>query len=279
MQKKSKRVFAAVVAVLMVLSVGYFALLAPTTAWFNQQETILHQFTFGDFDVDEEVTEDIDDEIPLRAATRFADLGEDLFDEVAHVVQVDVTNYGELDANVQVVVKDNKGTDNDADDEELDVTTSELKWFVTDTLPEEGTSGEYVANRLDDDNNIVYGKGVYKTAIENMLTGSGVTLKKYGYTDAGTVEAKADAESAYETYNSNSAIPALAENNEKGIDVSTDETKTVYVVFWAEYGTIAGDFAAASDKTHEYNVTIEFNAAPALDDYKTAPEAADSANT
>ena len=238
MQKKSKRVFAAVVAVLMVLSVGYFALLAPTTAWFYEAWEQTHTFTFGDFDV-EEVTEVIEDRILLRAATRFADLGEDLFDEVAHVVEVDVTNEGELDAVVNVNVLQNE--------EPLDVSTSELKWFITDTLPTENAEGEYVTAN----------KGVYKTAIEDMLTEAGVTLVKYGSL------ARSTAETAYETYN-DTAIEKLVEHNAEPISVPGNDStaKKVYVVFWVEYGTVKDAFAPTNDVTHEYDVTIEFSAAP-----------------
>ena len=81
MQKKSKTILTAVLTALFVLSVGYFALLAPTTAWYYQKEDRSYDFTFGDFDMDVQWAEQPLAEVTFRGTTRFADDGEELFDD------------------------------------------------------------------------------------------------------------------------------------------------------------------------------------------------------
>ena len=106
MKKKVRGISLVMSAVMMAVSIGYFALLAPTTAWFYQDEEKAHQFSFGDFDVNQtpQSANIIAERLIFPAATRFADTDEILFDEVAHVIEVDVENRGDLPAKLSVSV-------------------------------------------------------------------------------------------------------------------------------------------------------------------------------
>ena len=247
MRKKSKTVFTAVVAALFVLSVSYFALLAPTTAWYYQDDSknanYTYEFQFGDFNMTEgEHTQVVNTTIPLRAATRFADAGEVLFDEVAHVVKVDVSNTGSVKGQVNVTVDKGTGQSN--------ALPSWLKWFVYDTTQ---------AAMIDDPTDatsMAQTKGGYKQAIESMLG----TVSNYN---------SFASDAAYETYNAGK-IAALEAHNELPIVVETNTQKVVYVVFWAEYGPAAATttdsvrFDAATDAVtlSDCSVQIDFTATP-----------------
>ncbi|MBQ7547926.1 MAG: hypothetical protein IJT41_13300 [Clostridia bacterium] len=253
MQKKSKTIFTAVVTVLFVLSVSYFALLAPTTAWFYEQDytTANYQFEFGNFNMTEQEHSQVSQTtVPLRAATRFADTGEVLFDEVVHVVKVDVANTGAVKGQVAVSVS--KNGDNSPD------LPSWLKWYVCESSSASEIAEASVTNSINQT------KGNFKNRIEAMLTTAGVTTQNYN-----TFASDAD----YETYNA-TAITALNANNAQPIAVDAGASKIVYVVFWAEYGMLAGEnvgteqnsvrFDAATDAVTlgDYPVAIEFTASP-----------------
>ena len=348
MQKKSKTIFTAVVTALFVLSVSYFALLAPTTAWFYEEDytTANYQFEFGNFNMSESLQSAANATIPLRAATRFADAGELLFDEVVHVVKVDVSNTGALKGQVKVDVR--KQNDNAPD------LPSWLKWCVCTTssasgvtlptasantlkitntsaynlqmtlkLTVEDENGQsisfggaaaqnvsqgdhtqtftlnsgatYAVSGLDDNAFVLatsstenvrfvnasaktYSGRVpaaglcveitgntYKEAVESVLTSNSVTP-----TDYTTFASDAD----YETFNA-SALSALNANNAAPISVEAGDSTVVCVVFWAEYGLLAGqnvapsgdpavrfDAATVAKTLGDYPVTIEFTATP-----------------
>ncbi len=236
MQKKTKKVTAAVLTVLFVLSVSYFALVAPTTAWYYQENNDSYSFKFGDFDVEQEKREEITTAIPLRASTRFADSGEILFDEVIHVVKVDAENTGKMTAQVEVEV--NEGENN----------PDGLRWFVYDTSAEEEIP-EVTESSVAE-------KGAYKTAIENMLSSRNVTPVNYASLTGTNVEA------VYESYNQ-SAISALEAHNSQKIIFNSQEKKVLYVVFWAEYGEVKDSLNVGSAVTlGDYAVDIDFVAGP-----------------
>ena len=242
MQKKTKKVLVTVLAVLFTLSAGYFALVAPTTAWYYQEENNSYSFKFGDFDVEQENRQEITTAIPLRAATRFADEGEILFDEVVHVVKVDAENTGGMTA--QVKVKVTEGENN----------PEGLKWFIYDTsleneIPE--VTGSSVAE-----------KGEYKTAVENMLSAYSVTPVNYANLTSADVEAE------YEAYNS-TAVAALDSHNSNKVVFDSGEQRVIYVVFWAEYGEVKGTLDVDTAVTiGNYDVDIEFEAGPYMPEYQ-----------
>ncbi|NLX94223.1 MAG: hypothetical protein GXZ02_10340 [Clostridiales bacterium] len=106
LRKKTKKAFMAVVSVIFALSIGYFAVLPPTSAWFYQDlYDEDRQFIFGTLSLDQVYlgTADID----LPAATKLeneAVFGETRFEEALHIVEVDATNDGTLPARVYLKV-------------------------------------------------------------------------------------------------------------------------------------------------------------------------------
>lgn len=230
MQKNSKRVLTAVMTALFVLSISYFALLSPTTAWYYQDASQAYDFSFADFDVQQEAN--ISDlNVMLRAATRFADVNEVLFGEVTRVVKINVTNNSGERAGVHTIVTQNNATPG-------------LRWFVYDTAPENEIL-EYP------DAAAVPGtaKSAYKTAIETMLTEAGVEPLTY------------TGEAAYEAANV-SALQALDAHNQEGIVFEPGETKIVYVVLWAEYGEVVSALQSDTVQTLEYDLDVRCVAEP-----------------
>lgn len=230
MQKKSKKVLLIVVSVLFVLSVGYFALLAPTTAWFFQKTDKPYVFTFADFDT--EVTSTIDDlTVPLRAATRFADTDETLFDEVVHVVKVQAENHAGKAAQVRVSVV------------EGDENPTGLHWFLM-KAPEVQEGDEPLT---------------YKTIIESKL-GESMGLKSYQLIAATQTKS---VEQQYEEYNQG-ALEVLNAHNKMPVPVEAGESADIYLVFWAEYGEVIAEGLDADDLVTigDYNVDITFTAEP-----------------
>ncbi len=103
---KTKKLLASVMAVVLVMCTGYFALMSPTTAWSYQKSNISgakNTFVFADFDVDGQYS--LDSSIKFKGATAFADEDEPLFDSVVEVVDVEVTNDGGMPSRVYATVK------------------------------------------------------------------------------------------------------------------------------------------------------------------------------
>lgn len=230
MQKKSKKVLTAVVTALFVLSISYFALLSPTTAWYYQDVEQTYDFTFADFDV-EQIANTGDLNVELRAATRFADVNEVLFDEVARVVKVHVTNNGGQKALVHASVTQNNETPG-------------LHWFVYETA-----TADEIMEYPDAAATVGTSKGAYKTALETMLRNSDVL--PLIYTD----------EASYEAANA-PALAALDAHNQKGIVFEPGESKVVYIVLWAEYGEVIATLGADTVQTLEYAVNVQCVAEP-----------------
>lgn len=228
MQKKSKTILTAVLTALFVLSVGYFALLAPTTAWYYQKEDRSYDFTFGDFDMDVDWAETPLTDVTFRGATRFADDGEELFDEMLHIIKVKAKNEGESNGSVRVTVLQNGA--------ELPLNNAQgLRWFVYE--PQANTT---VKSKIDDmltewnpDWPIDY----------NTLTSDveGVTT----FTDYD--QATGEAESEYEKYNVD-ALAALTAYNKRGVTVPTGTSswKEINVAFWVEYGAAKSPFGVST---------------------------------
>ena len=94
--KKKTIKFTALMTV-FILTVTYFSLLTPTSAYFYQEQTSDGEITFAFFNVTDNNTEEtkIFDEtvgLEFEGATKFADLDEILFDEVTIEKEIIVTN-------------------------------------------------------------------------------------------------------------------------------------------------------------------------------------------
>ncbi|MBQ7541333.1 MAG: hypothetical protein IJT44_03465 [Clostridia bacterium] len=272
MQKKSKTILTAVVTVLFVLSIGYFAMLAPTTAWFYQDYKPQYNFTFGNFNMTETEQSTVSQTISLRAPTRFADSGEWLFDEVIHVVKVRAANTGDVIGQVKVTV--NGETKPDACDPAL----TGLRWCVLESPVNVNTGDDYELEELSA--SLTGGnKGDFKTAIEAMLPTAVQGLDSSTYpgasswsllnykTDTSSIGAYSGAtyDAKYEAYNT-LAKAALDAHNDTPVQVGFGETKMVYVVFWAEYGEVTSTWTGTKGaKTLTFpNLQIQFTATPVM---------------
>ncbi len=259
MKTKSRSVLITVVAVMFALSVSYFALLAPTTAWFYQNEESTYSFTFGDFDVT--LSENIHETINFSGATRFADLGETLFDEAAHIVKVDVANDGSLPAKLRVDVSNE---------------VSEVVNDVVNTATYDNTGLRYFVYASDDEvtaatSTTAISKGGHKQAIESMLVSTSVSLSDY--TDFTGSEAALEA--AYDAYNTG-AINNLNNHNAQPIEFNPGESKYVYIVFWIEYSDVKAQLenTATTVRLSNYGVTISLSATPDVEYSTVATTAA-----
>ena len=250
MQKKSNTILTAVLTALFVLSVGYFALLAPTTAWYYQKEDDTYSFEFGDFDMTNALQsgEQQIADITFRGATRFADAGETLFDEMLHIIKIDATNDGDSNGSVRVTVK-RENDEHELVEMPLD-NADGLRWFVYE--PE---ANKTVKDKIDamlkawnPDWPIDY------NTLTSEIDGSG----NDAFSDYN--QENGEAETEYEKYNAgdasggiySGAINALIEYNKRGVTVPANSTKEVYVAFWVEYGAAksalgVGDSAAQRD--------------------------------
>ncbi len=88
-------------ATLLVLTLTYFSLLSPTSAYFYKTETKETTIKFAMFDVDAEQTVfDNESILKFKGATKLCDTEELLFDDVALVKEVTLVNSGEADARI-----------------------------------------------------------------------------------------------------------------------------------------------------------------------------------
>jgi len=138
---KMKKISASVMAFMLVLCVGYFSMMSPSSAWFYNSGTIDSgdSFIFGDLSVDTKFV--ANSNIVFDGATKLDDPQETLFDEVVHVDEVLVANRGTIPARIYANVE-NKGS------------AEGLHWFVyTDDMLVDGSvkkTVESVLSSLDD---------------------------------------------------------------------------------------------------------------------------------
>lgn len=263
MQKKRKSIFTAVVTALFVLSVSYFALLAPTTAWYYQ-ETVPndynYSFKFRNFN--ESFAETIGGtaqnplEIPLRAATRFADTGEWLFDEVAYVIHLTTTN--EAGSDLMGIVRVNV----------TNLPTGVLWYaFGTDTP----LTGQNLTTPVPGTT-----KGTYKDKLETMLGSLGVQTQSYADIGETLYENGTEPDGVVSAYNYKAKI-ALSATHQEGVLVPKGATRYIHIVFWAEYGSLKTALQSANAGVGSLNAsvlsnttaTINVTAEPYLGNYST----------
>lgn len=124
---KFRKISASVMAFVLVLCVGYFSVMSPTSAWFYDSGVIDSgdSFIFGDLSVNTKfVTKG---NVVFDAATKFYDPDEKLFDEVINVEEIHVTNQGTIPARIYSNVSNVGGL-------------SGLRWFMyTDRMLVDGS--------------------------------------------------------------------------------------------------------------------------------------------
>ena len=124
---KMKRISASVMAFVLVLCIGYFSAMSPTSAWFYDSGVIDSgdSFIFGDLSVN--TSFNVKNSVVFDAATKFADPSETLFDEMINVDEIYAVNKGTVPARIYTDVV-NKGS------------SRGLRWFVyTDSMLVDGS--------------------------------------------------------------------------------------------------------------------------------------------
>ena len=99
MSKIRKR-SAVIMALVLVMCVGYFSLMSTTSAWFYNSGVIDSgdTFIFGDLSVDTSFNSK--SKVVFNGATKFADKDEVLFDKVVNVEEISVYNSGTIPARI-----------------------------------------------------------------------------------------------------------------------------------------------------------------------------------
>lgn len=133
---KIKKLSAVVMALTLVLCIGYFSVMSPTSAWFYNSGVMDSgdSFVFGDLSVDTSFTSSSVQ--VFDAATKFADPDEILFDDVIKVNEILVYNSGTIPARIYADVRtagEDKG----------------LRWFVfDDTMLVDGSVKKTISSVL-----------------------------------------------------------------------------------------------------------------------------------
>ena len=114
---KAKRISASVMALVLVLCMGYFSSMSPTSAWFYDSGVIDSgdSFIFGDLSVNTKFN--VRNDVVFDGATKFADSAEVLFDETINVDELYAVNTGTVPARIYVDVE-NSGS------------SKGLRWFA-----------------------------------------------------------------------------------------------------------------------------------------------------
>lgn len=189
---------------LLVLTVSYFSLLSPTSAYFYKTEKKETTIEFALFDVDAEQTVfDNDSVLKFKGATKLCDTEELLFDEVAIVKEVTLVNSGEADARILAHIT----PDDDSVSKGLRYIAFVEKLEDTPETVAEGEEEPTTSVKVE--------KGAIKTELEALL----------GVTETSTHE---EVESALNTYNSN-----FRKNDDTVI--APGERAKVRIIFWSEY--------------------------------------------
>ncbi len=231
-KKKSTIKFTAMLMV-FVLSVAYFSLLSPTSAYFYKTERDNVDVQFALFAVEEsqKVFED-NEKVNFPAATKFWDMDELLFDDVIIKKNVTVTNTGEADARIFVHITP-----------DADAIANGFKYMVTkiekvDSNEETTTSTE---SALEDETTTTLQGKVEKLPIKAYVENT------LGLTNT---MSEADAVAALDAYNES--------NKNTYATISPGESAEVEFILWAEYGNVENTLKDTSNISKiDYNCKIE----------------------
>lgn len=129
---KLKKIMATVMSIMLVMCVGYYSFMSPTSAWFYESGVIDSKdtFVFGDLSVRSDFK--AKSKVTIDAATKLADPDEKLFDSAVNVNVINVKNNGTIPARIYTDVT-NVGKANG------------LRWFFfTDSMLVNGSIKETI---------------------------------------------------------------------------------------------------------------------------------------
>ncbi len=257
--KKKTIKFTALMTVL-ILTITYFSLLTPTSAYFYKEISDEGKIKFALLEVnDNEKILDGTEEIQFKGATKFADFDEKLFDEVAKIKEFTVTNTGEVPAKVMtrvtpegdsaknglkyMIIMSEPYTESPAEQ----VSEENSENAETTTLPK-GEIKKEIESRLDlftgEETSVEYSQAVSKLDAHNEITnniktlnvGQSVDVKIYFWIEydevmsaAGGVNAWQNAESVTSipySYNIEMIASQLSENDEAVTEALKPATET-----------------------------------------------------
>lgn len=213
---------------ILVLTVAYFSLLSPTSAYFYKTETKETTLKFALFDVKENQTVfDNESVLKFEGATKLADFDELLFDDVAIVKEVTLTNEGEADARILAHITPDadsvaKGLRYIAFIEKVENAPSTVAegggTEETTTEAETATEATTTTTKVE--------KGKLKAKLENLL----------GITEGSTPEEVETALNDYnEEFRKNDDVVLRAPVPAEG---KPGESAKVTIVFWSEYDNV-----------------------------------------
>ncbi len=116
---KIKKLSAVIMALVLVLCVGYFSVMSTTSAWFYDSDVIDsgNSFVFGDLSVDTSYS--AKSKVTFDGATKLSDPQEVLFDSVVNVEEILVYNSGTIPARIYADAKTSGSAEG-------------FRWFVYD---------------------------------------------------------------------------------------------------------------------------------------------------
>lgn len=208
--KKKTIKFTALMTVL-ILTVTYFSLLTPTSAYFYKEVSDSGHVKFSLFQVNngkEDILSHIED-IKFKGATKFADFDEKLFDEVAEIRTYTVTNTGEVPARVMTRITPLDGS-----------AEKGLKYMIVASDPYSESEPEQISEENSEETEkTTLPKGKIKEEIESRL-------------ELFTNETAVSYATAIDALNAHNAIEKNTRTLQKGQSVD------VKIYFWAEYDEV-----------------------------------------
>lgn len=240
-RNRIKKIWTTAVSLIFALSIAYFAVLPPTSAWFyvnlyDQSKT----FTFGDLTFDLPVDYSALQTLDLPAATKLEDPNEvTAFDEALQIETISATNDGSLPARVYLTVTGNRGT------------PVSLRYFL---FTESDYDTDAAAVSPNENTSVM---DIIRTR-KNKYTGLDANIITNGY----------DAAAAAATYGKLEAF-----NNGDGVTGASDEgnyviippesTRNVYIAFWVDYNVAGAMLENVADVDVHYfydDITITLSA-------------------
>ena len=241
------KVLTTAVSLLFALSIAYFAVLPPTSAWFYVS---LYEgnksFIFGTLDFNVPVTYFDPQSIDLPAATKLEDPNETTaFDEALHVETVSATNDGTLPARVYLTVTGNLGT------------PVSLHYFLY-------TDDDY-------DTAAAAASPDISTSVMDIIR---TRKNKYTGLDANIItnNNSSSTYSALSTFNIGDGIPGVSDEGNYVV-IPPKTTQNIYIAFWADYNVTGTALENTGNVSvhYSYSIAIKLSAGQNTDGWFIRP--------
>lgn len=227
-RNRMKKIWTTTVSLIFALSIAYFAVLPPTSAWFyvNLYDES-KSFIFGDLTFDLPIEYFNDQTIDLPAATKLEDPDEvTAFDEALHIETISATNDGSLPARVYLTVTGDRGN------------PVSLRYFFYTESDYDTAAAAVDLNR--------------PTSVMDII---GTRNNKYTGDPADIIENNNPTSTygALETFNTGAGV---ADDEGNYVIIPPKSTKDIYIAFWVDYNVKGADDLVDTDNVtmhHEYN--------------------------